>query len=182
LFGYIEKGAMILNQHGRFLETTWLDLQNHNKNIVLDAFIVMPNHIHAIIQIVPNTEYNNQNVGAGPRPARNCHQPAPIKNDLHIPGADLESAPTGNHSLSEIVRQFKSFSTRRINLARNQKGCPVWQRSFYDHIIRNNISLAKIREYIHTNPATWIDDKDNPENPAGAGPRPARITHLPHIT
>ena len=127
---------MILSKYGYDVEYTWYDLPNHNIHIKLDQFIVMPNHIHGIIII------NGSTVGAG-------SEPAPTKK---------------KHGLSEIIRQLQTFSARRINQNRNTVGKPVWQRNYYDHIIRNEESLHRIREYIIYNPLKWEFDKENPIN------------------
>ena len=66
--------------------------------------------------------------------------------------------------LSEIVRQFKTFSSRRINKLRDNPGVPVWQRNYYERVIRDEKELAAIREYIHTNSMKWDLDKNNPMN------------------
>jgi putative transposase len=152
LFGEIEMGKMKLNAIGDIVEFTWKDLPNYNK-IILDYFIIMPNHIHGIIQI------NHSGVGAGSKPAL---QNAGSKPALER--ADLESAPTKIQPLSEIIRQFKTFSTRRIKQKQNTIGVPIWQRNYYEHIIRNNNELNKIRQYIQENPYKWEEDKDNPLN------------------
>ena len=83
----------------------------------------MPDHVHGIIQI------NNFNVGEG-----------------------LKPSPTINQGLYEIIRGFKTISSRWINALRNTSGIPVWQRSFYDHIIRDDTDLDHIRAYINNNP------------------------------
>jgi putative transposase len=123
------------NQYATIVEKTWLDLPNHISNIKLDEFIVMPNHIHGIIQII----------GKSTR-------------------AGLEPAPTGNATdigLPEIIRQLKTFSAKRINVERKTPGQSVWQRNYYEHIIRNKNSLYFIRKYIRQNPLKWIDDSEN---------------------
>jgi hypothetical protein len=72
----------------------------------------------------------------------------------------LEPAPTrGGVSLPEIVRQIKTFSARRINKKRRTRGLPVWQRNYWEHIVRNETELNRIREYIINNPAQWESDK-----------------------
>ena len=82
-------------------------------------------------------------------------------------GAGLKPAPTINnttnelHGLPEILRAFKTFSSRGVNDVRNTPGVPVWQRNYYDHIIRNDKELDHIREYITTNPLTWDKDEEN---------------------
>ena len=152
IFGEIEQGRMKLNDSGKIIENTWYDLPNHNNNILLDVFIIMPNHVHGIIRIV----------GAGSKPALKGDRC--LRADLKS-RAGLEPAPTvKNHPLSEIVRQFKTFSTRVIN---KKSGCinnKIWQRNYFDHIIQNKIELRKIRKYIKNNLATWSDDTDNPDN------------------
>ena len=152
ILGDVCHGKMILNAMGEKVQFTWLDLPRHNKNIELDEFIVMPNHLHGIIIIV----------GAGSKPAQK-HRHISIGNYKR---AGLEPAPT-DHGLSEIVRQFKTFSTKRINQINNTLGVSIWQRNYYDHIIRNNASLQKIREYIINNPLTWPYDAENQHRIAG---------------
>ncbi|MFN3481336.1 MAG: transposase, partial [Thermodesulfovibrionales bacterium] len=139
LFGHIINGKMVLNEYGQCVEYTWKDLINHNFNILLDTFAIMPNHVHGIV-ILQDIDNNKHTVGAG-------SEPAPTKKPL----------------LFEIVRQFKTFSARRINQLRNSSGIPLWQRNYYEHIIRNEDELNKIREYIINNPLKWELDIENPE-------------------
>ncbi|MBU4305614.1 MAG: transposase [Candidatus Omnitrophica bacterium] len=73
--------------------------------------------------------------------------------------AGLEPAPTGKYGLSEIVRQFKTFSSKRVNKVRNTQGGPMWQRNYYEHVIRNDNELNLIREYINNNPVNWKTDE-----------------------
>mgnify|MGYP003795549223 FL=1 len=141
LFGKIVDGEMQLNNLGRVVQFTWDDLVNHVDNIELGPFMIMPNHIHGIIQII------EPNVGAGSEPART--EPAP-------------KSSSSQTSLPEIVRQFKTFSARRINTLRNSTDKPVWQRNYYEHIIRNDQSFQKIGEYILTNPVQWENDRYYP--------------------
>jgi putative transposase len=110
----------------------WLELPNHYDNIILDEFIVMPNHVHGIIFI------DNDSVGAGLRPARSSK---PAKN------------------LFEIVRAFKSFSSREYNKRYGLQGNRFWQRNYFERVIRNEKELKAIREYIRNNPMNWEDDQ-----------------------
>ncbi|MGQ9563976.1 MAG: transposase, partial [Thermogutta sp.] len=94
-----------------------------------------------------------------------------------------EPAPTDHtqprrYPLPEIIRQFKTFSARRINETRRTPGVPVWQRNYYEHIIRNDESLNRIREYIANNPAQWEMDRENPVV-VGAGSEPAPTEPAP---
>ncbi|MCJ7677851.1 MAG: transposase, partial [Anaerolineales bacterium] len=75
----------------------------------------------------------------------------------------LPDKPVGRrHSLSEVVRGFRTFSARRIGELRGMRGAPVWQRGFYEHVIRNDAELDRVRRYIETNPSRWADDEENP--------------------
>ena len=135
VFGQIDDSEIRLNQYGEIVQSGWKELPNHYPNILLDEFVIMPNHVHGIIIIIDDA------VGAGLRPA---------------PTRDKR------YPLSEIIRAFKSFSARRINEIRNTPGLSVLQRNYYDHIIRNERSLYKIREYIRTNQERWTWDEENP--------------------
>jgi len=171
LFGEIlapgtPRAEMVQNESGRLVQYTWDDLPNHIAGIELGPFVVMPNHIHGLISI--------DSVGAGSKPAPGPN-PAPAISGADIPGAGLERTRTGrladlsgaglepaptNRSagLAEIVRQLKTFSARRINQARNTPGAPVWQRNYWEHIVRNEESAEKIAAYILGNPALWQED------------------------
>ena len=148
-FGEIENNKMILNQYGQIASNAWLDLPNHHRNIELDEFVIMPNHIHSLITAV----------GAGPaRPVDNKTRPV----DNKTRPVDNKTRPVDNktNNLSTVIGSYKSSVTRQIN-----KICPnnfKWQRSFYDCIVRtSNHSLYAIREYIIDNPANWDRDENN---------------------
>jgi putative transposase len=137
LFGEISDGEMRLNNLGSIAFAAWTDLSNHYRHIELDAFVVMPNHVHGLIVIT----------------------------DVQAKGASLKPAPTVKiHGLPEIVRGFKTFSSRRINESRHNPGCPVWQRDYYDRVIRNGNELTRASAYIVNNPLKWERDKENPTN------------------
>ena len=114
----------------------WKELPDHYPHVRLDAFVIMPNHVHGIIVLA--------DVGAGLRPA-----PTP-------------SVRTRRHGLPEIVRAFKSFSSRRLNANFGTPGARLWQRNYYEHVIRTDDALNRIRQYILDNPARWGYDRDNP--------------------
>lgn len=135
LFGDIVEGTLRLNDAGHMVQTTWDGLPTHYPGVGIDAFVVMPNHAHGIIVL------NNDFVGAGLKPAR---------------------TPMKRHGLPEIVRAFKTFSSRHINQWRGTPGVPVWQRNYYEHVIRKESELDRVREYISANPARWDEDVNNP--------------------
>jgi REP element-mobilizing transposase RayT len=152
LLGEVKNGEMILNEYGKMVEYTWHDLPNHNPNIQLGAYCTMPNHVHGIIEIIP--------VGADSQSAQIYPDSGKIKREdsdsANIKKAGLEPAPT---NLSEIIRQFKTFSARRINKTRETPGISVWQRNYYEHIIRHQQAYENITNYIETNPTRWDNDK-----------------------
>jgi REP element-mobilizing transposase RayT len=144
-------GEMCLNEYGGIVMNCWDDLPNHYAHIELDTLIIMPNHMHGIIAVV---------VGAGLKPAPFLNNNDKMKYARYRAG--FKPAPTisKQHGLSEIVRAFKSFSSRRINKIRNTPGIPLWQRNYFEHIIRNKEELEKTREYIVNNPLNWESDEN----------------------
>ncbi|MBM2826887.1 MAG: hypothetical protein HW403_951 [Dehalococcoidia bacterium] len=123
---------------------TWCDLPNHYPQIVLDVYVVMPSHIHGIVLIK-----DDDPVGAGFKPAPTTVGRASTSNIKH-------------HGLPEIVRAFKTFSAHKINVLRRSPGVPLWQRNYYEHVVRDEAELNRIREYINGNPLRWDNDPDNP--------------------
>jgi putative transposase len=145
LFGEIEDDTMQENPFGVIGGECWNELPRHYPTVLLDAFVVMPNHIHGIVVIMNDA-------------ARHA-QPSSLEGVSAVAG--LRPATTAKrYPLSEIVRALKSFSARRINELRKTPGCHVWQRNYFEHIIRNEEALRRIREYIHTNPIRWSDDAE----------------------
>jgi putative transposase len=146
LLGEVVDGGMQLNDCGRIVSASWHDLPHHYPHVRLDAFVVMPNHIHGVIVLVEDTGLNKANVGAGFKPA-----------------------PTGRarrHGLPEVVRALKTFSSRRINELRGTRGTPVWQRGYYERVVRSEEELNRIREYIGANPERWLEDRYHPSRSA----------------
>lgn len=158
-FGSVSDSRMNLNEFGKIVENCWHDLINHYWNCRLDEFIIMPNHVHGIVEI-NNFARNHMYEGAGLKPARTD---PPARTDLVNNNEKCDRAKLFKYSLSEIIRGFKSFSSRRINEI-NQKNVFRWQRSFHDHIIRDEKSLWRIREYIKNNPSKWEVDRNNQKN------------------
>ena len=142
LFGRVIDGKMAANRLGSVVEGCWIRLPDHYDNVILDAFVLMPNHIHGVVII----QEERTVVGAGFKPA-----------------LSVDVSPK-RHALPEIVRAFKTFSARKINEMRASPGSPVWQRGFYEHVIRNEDELDKVRTYIMDNPSKWSEDIDNPVN------------------
>lgn len=144
----VAAGKMHLNDHGKIAMKCWDDLPNHYSHIESDEFVVMPNHIHGIIIIVGAQLIAPSGMN---RPAYNRDT---INQNKHQ--GVINHAPT----VGEIVRSFKARCTYAINQIRNISGIPVWQRNYYEHIIRSEIELNKIREYIINNSLNWEADEN----------------------
>ena len=137
IFGKINNGLMLLNNIGEIVQQEWQQLADVRHNVELDEFIVMPNHFHAILFIT------DQGEGTASR-APTEDTPRKRSFGKPVPG-----------SLSSIIGGFKSGASKRINQSTNFNSAGIWQRSFFDHVIRTDASLARIREYIVTNPLRW---------------------------
>lgn len=143
--GEIVQDEMMLSEAGRIVEFVWQRLPFFFSNVETDAFVVMPNHVHGIVVIV----------GAKQRADSQG-------NIIDDPAALPLRHGTLPHSLPAIVQNIKSVTTKRINQMRGMKGEPVWQRNYYEHIIRNERGLDAIRKYIEDNPLQWTLDAENP--------------------
>jgi putative transposase len=151
LFGEVVDGEMRLNDAGEIARRCWGDMPHHFPFVELDAFMVMPNHVHGIIVIRCRGEASAFTIHVAKTPSKSDASP-------------LRQHPNGTQpgSLPAIVHNFKSISTRKTNAARAVTGTPVWQRGYYEHVVRNEAELMAIREYILDNPARWEDDDNNP--------------------
>ncbi|OGG89554.1 hypothetical protein A3C68_01210 [Candidatus Kuenenbacteria bacterium RIFCSPHIGHO2_02_FULL_42_29] len=150
LFGEIINGKIKLNDAGRIVFDEWNNTANIRKNVELDIFTVMPNHFHAIIKI-------NRPVGA--------YGHTPISTNANEDRAYINTPlQSPKNNLGAIIRGFKSATTTKINLLLNSPGVPVWQRNYYEHIVREEDELNNIRQYILENPHSWVRDENNPKN------------------
>jgi REP element-mobilizing transposase RayT len=133
LFGEIVNGEMILNESGKIVSYYWLEIPQHFPDAILHEFVIMPNHIHGIIEIT--------NVGA--------------KNfsPLQTTNVQTPQRPNGtSRTIGSIVRGFKIGVTKHL-------GYSVWQRNYHEHIILNEQSYQKISDYILNNPEKWMEDR-----------------------
>ncbi len=151
LFGNIIDGNMALNTFGRIIEYHWQKLPVHFKHIKLDVYQIMPNHLHGIIFIVESVGamHSEENISKEQKKLR--ENASPLRPHGTKPG-----------SLSAIMQNFQSVTTRKINRIRKTPGLKLWQRNFWEHIIRNENDLNRIREYITNNPLQWALDNENP--------------------
>ncbi len=137
LFGVLSDGHVLLSWAGQIVQEEWLRTPQIRREIKLDEWIVMPDHFHAIVFIEPTEE--NGRVGAAGWPPAN-------EGSKQFTGI-----PPANRSLSRLINQFKATTTRRINQWRQTPDGKVWQRGYYDRIIRNDVELDKMRKYIRNN-------------------------------
>ena len=165
LFGKIVAGNMILNEAGKMIQSVWNEMPQFYYGIEIDVFQIMPNHIHGIIIIKNKFKLF---VGAGPRACPNINsgpRACPIGQPQNITGQPQGVAPTGTAmSLCDVVHRFKTLTTKRYVDGVKNNHWPLfnnklWQRNYYEHIIRNEKSLNYIQEYILNNPYNWEQDK-----------------------
>jgi len=129
---------MVLNDFGRIVDVCWRAIPEHFPNVELGAHVVMPNHFHGIIII---------------HGGRGTIYRAPTQEQFQKPVAG--SIPT-------IIRTFKSAVTR--NIARQHNATGIWQRNYYEHVIRDDKDLQDKTDYINANPPLWDRDDENPFN------------------
>jgi putative transposase len=139
------------------VENAWLAVPGHPqaRHVLLDEWVVMPNHLHGILILTDDGKGEVGTVGAW------LFDGAAFCKATRAP---ICLAPTGRlkpGSIGAIVGNFKSLTARRINALRRISGGPVWQRGYYDRIVRDERELNAIRAYIHDNPRRWAEDRDN---------------------
>jgi putative transposase len=169
----IESGKMQLNPAGQAVQQAWLGLPQRFPSLYLDTFVVMPNHMRGVLVFVGAWLAPPADVAAR-TPAgavsidfvkSNIFAPTMVIGDAAAGGAS--PAPTGRSlALGDVVRAFKSISTIAVNRALRRRGVQLWQRNYYEHIVRNGDDLDNIRQYVFDNPLRWDLDPENPAQPA----------------
>lgn len=160
LFGEIADGIMHPNRFGRIVCECWDSITEHFANVELDEFVAMPDHVHGIVLILAKPDVVDKQIDVGARRA------VPLQNVVSSQNHKSQREQFGKPtcaSIPTIIRSFKSAATKRINEEQDSSGCPVWQRNYYEHIIRDDGELNRIRQYIHDNPANWISDGEEPK-------------------
>ncbi len=165
LFGDVIDGKMRLNEAGDMIQGWWHESVIKFDTIELDEFVIMPNHFHGIILIVGAALRGRP--GIHDHDAINMHPVKPGQTPDVKSGQPHRVAPT----LGNIVDWFKTMTTNEYIRNVRQKNWPpynrkLWQRNYYEHIIRSQREMHRIREYIIGNPAEWAEDEDNPVNHA----------------
>ncbi len=139
-FGEISNQEVVLNDMGKMAEQWWLSLENKFSGVELDCYVVMPNHIHRIII-----------VSGGKNGVEAIHELPLHRNKIE----------RRRMLIPKIIGYFKMNSAKYINRLHDSTGNPLWQRNYYEHIIRNESELYRIREYIQNNPTKWDLDREN---------------------
>lgn len=159
LFGDVVEGKMLLNPFGQVAAAYWERIPRHFPCVELGTWVVMPNHIHGIIIITGDAGGGE----ASPITSVDLEDVTGFASNLSMSdGRDaspLRPAGALSDSLGAVVGNFKSITTRRINKMRHTFDVQVWQRNYWEHIIRTPESHAKIEDYIANNPACWQDDQ-----------------------
>jgi putative transposase len=177
IFGTIEDGEMHLNPVGEIARDEWLRTAKIRPNIDIAEFVVMPNHVHGIIAIGDDPGVAD---GGGTRGRGTMHRAPTHRNptagrahtdddgdindrvDDGAPHPRIEKfgKPTSN-TIPTIVRGYKAAVTTQVNILRNSPQCPVWQRNYYEHIVRSEADYLRIAAYILNNPRQWQEDSLN---------------------
>ena len=145
--GEIKNKKMELNEYGKIIKDELIKTPLLRQNVFLDIFQIMPNHVHLVMRITAGAY---------------CHTPLPTNRGNEKVNSQHFRSPSKN--LGATIRGFKSSVTKKICQIIGNPQFPVWQRSYYDHIIRSEKSLGKIRQYIQLNPLLWDCDRNNPNN------------------
>ena len=151
LFGEVVNKEMILSKFGLVAKQQWEKLPKRFPNIELGAHMIMPNHMHGIILITN---------GRGTAGSLNDLDDEPSRR---APTHEQYQKPVQG-SIPTIIRSYKSAVSYRVNLMRGTDGVPIWQRNYYEHIIRDQTDLQNKTDYIEANPLLWDDDDENPIN------------------
>ena len=158
ILGRILDGEIFASDIGDIVTSEWRNLPRRFRFLELGAFVAMPNHVHAILIIHPS-------VGAtrpDPNAAFTGEMRFPLIRNDRDEGSPLPCGPRRG-SLGAIIAQFKARVTKRIWKLPGMRGLSVWQRNYYEHIIRDEKDWDRIHTYIESNPFTWAEDEENPD-------------------
>jgi REP element-mobilizing transposase RayT len=184
MFGEIADGIMALNHAGEIVRDIWYQIPVHFQNVTPDAFVIMPNHIHGILTVGaglsrPDLRSSAPNFPSSAPVSRLSHIDSLHANDddqqeEHDGGMCNNCGGGGNGwngrgnggggrenrapTVGQMVAYFKYISTKQFNESRNAGIQKLWQRNYYEHIIRDDSDLNRIREYIWNNPLNWLTD------------------------
>ena len=135
MFGEIKDNLCVLSPTGKIAEACWIQIPSHLPYVQLDAFVFMPNHVHAILFI----------------------------DHTMNPEADRQFGLPVRGTLATVVGSYKSAVTKSVNQTFERREQPLWQRGYHETIIRTQDAYDRVREYIVLNPERWAEDQDNPD-------------------
>jgi REP element-mobilizing transposase RayT len=144
LFGVIREDKSVLNEIGEIVRKCWIEIPSHFFPVEIETFVVMPNHLHGILIIHPSLRGQEIQDKSKERPVESFGKPV------------AGSIPT-------IIRSFKAAVTKRVHEAGLMQRRPLWQRGYYQHVLRNSREFINAKDYIVKNPVRWAMDKENPE-------------------
>ena len=150
LFGEIIDGRMLLNEAGLIAQNCWHAIPEHFPLVYLDECVIMPNHMHGVVVI--------NDVGAIHESPRRFAHP---QRAIHESPLQLNIVARRNMTIPKLVGRFKMQAAKKINILRNTPGTPIWQRNYWERIIRDEPELQSVRQYIRNNPAQWQHDDLN---------------------
>lgn len=155
IFGTLVENSVQLSEAGDIAIQEWVRLPRRFPAVELDEFILMPNHLHGIIVLSDSCR------GTGMAETTQIERNAP-----RVPASEQFAAPVKG-SIPTIVRSYKSSVTQRCQWISRIAHGTIWQRNYYEHIIRSEDELNRIRRYILENPINWSTDRENPEGISG---------------
>ena len=150
LLGTIIQDEMVLNELGTIVAEEWLRSFEIRDELKLDAWVVMPNHFHGLLWF--------------DRPTMQTQSPSDDGEPVNDSALGKSQLRRPARSLGSVIAGFKAATTKRINQHRNAPGTPVWQRNYYESIVRDDRMLNHIRDYIENNPRSWSTDSLHPNN------------------
>lgn len=149
IFGSISKGHMQLSRIGIVAQQCWYELPQHFPFVELDEFIFMPDHMHGLLRILHKNPNYNCDVSDTDQIAQSINASTRLQN------VNVHACGPKSGALGAIVGSFKSAVSRKINTWRQTSGSTIWQRNYYEHIVRSDRELQRIRFYIRSNPKNW---------------------------
>lgn len=146
ILGRVQDDEIVLSRIGKIVDECWREIPEHNAGVELDAYVVMPSHLHGLI-ILPG--------------APRAQRAVPLQGEgVLTPERSFGALQPGE--LPTIVRSSKAACTRRVNQLRGTPGEPLWQRGYYEHVVQCADDLEQLQRYIAENPLRWALDRENP--------------------
>ncbi|MDD2635052.1 MAG: hypothetical protein PHW82_06090 [Bacteroidales bacterium] len=164
LFGKIESGEMILSDYGKIVKAEILKMPEYNKRVILDEWIIMPDHVHLLIEL-GSMDFDNGvsvvgdavgKIHVGKIHEFSLHEFSQLRNPNHTTEQLKQyRAARRRMIIPKILGKFQMLTSKQINILRNTPGKTNWQHDYYDHIIRDNDDYLRIKNYIIDNPKNW---------------------------